>query len=211
MSSYADLPKSLEEWARSRHLSLTLLFTDIVQSTLIGVKLGDMNWIEDLFVHFDQARGLAIRYDCYVVKVIGDSLMKAFRTSTQAVDFALEFAAFTGVDYIGIRVGIHSGQVQIRENDIYGLNVNLTSRIQQSLPREGVRVSSPVKEDYERNRGRSPLFRSEEIELASFGKQTLWRAMSPELRQVWFAQSKARQELLSSILPPVPRLRRRLS
>src|SRR2546421_6963930 len=161
MSTYPDIPNTLEGWAGSRHLSLTLLFTDIVQSTLIGRKLGDRNWIEDLFDHFNQARGLAIRYDSYVVKVIGDSLMIAFRTSTHAVDFALEFATFTGVDHIGIRIGIHSGQVQIRENDIYGLNVNLAARIQQSLEREGIRVSSSVKEDYERDRGRSPLFSSE--------------------------------------------------
>ena len=65
----------------------------------------------------------------------------------------------TGVEYIGIRVGINSGEVQIRENDIYGLNVNLTSRIQQSLTDEGIRVSNSVKEDYERVQGKSSLFR----------------------------------------------------
>jgi class 3 adenylate cyclase len=202
MSSYANVPNTLEEWAGSRHLSLTLLFTDIVKSTSIGVRLGDGKWIEDLFVHFNQARGLAIRYDSYVVKVIGDSLMIAFRTSTEAVDFALEFATFTGVDYIGIRVGINSGQVQIRENDIYGLNVNLTSRIQQSLPNEGIRVSTPVKEDYESVQGKSRFFFSEEIELASFGKKTLWRADSSELREAWLTQARARAQLLGLRPPP---------
>jgi class 3 adenylate cyclase len=58
--------------------------------------LGDGRWIQDLFVHFNQARGLAIRLDAYVVKVIGDSLMIAFRTSTDAVEFALDLATFTG-------------------------------------------------------------------------------------------------------------------
>ena len=81
--------------------------------------------------------------------------MIAFRTSTDAVEFAMDLATFTGVGYIGIRVGIHSGQVPIRENDIYGLNVNLTSRIQHSLPGEGIRVSTAVKEDYESVRGKS--------------------------------------------------------
>ncbi len=41
MSSYPSIPNALEEWAGSRHLSLTLLFTDIVKSTSIGVRLGD--------------------------------------------------------------------------------------------------------------------------------------------------------------------------
>jgi hypothetical protein len=49
--------------------------------------------------------------------------MMAFRTSTDAVDFAVAFLVNTGVDHIGIRIGINSGQVHIRENDIYGLNV----------------------------------------------------------------------------------------
>jgi class 3 adenylate cyclase len=134
--------RTLEEWAGANHLSLTLLFTDIVQSTSIGIKLGDRKWVEDLIVHFNQGRGLAITYDSYVVKVIGDALMIAFRTSSEAVGFALDFASFTGIDYIGIRVGIHSGQVQIRENDIYGLNVNLTSRVQHALSGEGILVTA---------------------------------------------------------------------
>src|SRR2546429_10004559 len=95
------------------HLGLTLLFTDIVDSTTIGIKLGDTRWIEDLFKHFSTARTFAFMYDCYVVKVIGDSLMMAFRTSSEAVQFAIEFSTDTGVNYIGIRAGIHSGQVQI--------------------------------------------------------------------------------------------------
>jgi class 3 adenylate cyclase len=124
---------SLEEWAGSQNLNLTLVFTDIVDSTLIGKKLGDRKWIEDLFTHFSQARALTDFVDCFVVKVIGDSLMMAFRTSTDAVDFALGFLMDTGVEHIGIRIGINSGQVHIRENDIYGLNVNFTSRVQHAL------------------------------------------------------------------------------
>src|SRR6266404_1262630 len=137
--------QTLEEWAGSQHLGLTLVFTDIVESTDIGVKLGDTQWVKDLFVHFTLARDIASCFDSYVVKVIGDSLMIAFKTSSDAVNFALNFGENTGIEYIGIRVGINSGEVQIRENDIYGLNVNLTSRIQHSIPLEGIWVSNSVK------------------------------------------------------------------
>ncbi|MCU1264285.1 MAG: hypothetical protein JWM21_603 [Acidobacteria bacterium] len=51
--------------------------------------------------------------------------MIAFRTPGDAVDFSLRFALYTGVDYIGVRIGINSGEVQIRENDIYGLQSEL--------------------------------------------------------------------------------------
>jgi class 3 adenylate cyclase len=104
MSFQDSGPATLEDWAGSQNLNLTLVFTDIVDSTLIGKKLGDRRWINDLFNHFSQARSLTAFVDCFVVKVIGDSLMMAFRTSTDAVDFAVAFLMDTGVDYIGIRV-----------------------------------------------------------------------------------------------------------
>src|SRR5205823_222297 len=106
-----------------------------------------------LFCHFDQARAIASKFDHYVVKVIGDSLMMAFRTSSEAVKFGVDFAMTTGVDYIGIRIGINSGEVQIRENDIYGLNVNFTSRVQAALPAEGMLVSNSVKRVFEKTFG----------------------------------------------------------
>lgn len=98
MSSAYEVPTTLEEWAGSKHLSLTLAFTDIVESTKIGIKLRDPDWIDDLFKHFSQARELASHYDCYVVKVIGDSLMMAFRVSSEAVEFAVAFSINTSVD-----------------------------------------------------------------------------------------------------------------
>lgn len=97
MLSQNQPPLTLEQWAGSKHLSLTLVFTDIVESTKIGIKLRDPDWIDDLFKHFSQARKLASLYDCYVVKVIGDSLMMAFRVSSEAVEFAVDFSLNTSV------------------------------------------------------------------------------------------------------------------
>src|ERR1700726_372638 len=112
-------PLSFENWAGAPHLVLVLLFTDIVESTRIGIERSDVWWIEDLFAHFSKARELAEEYDCFVVKAIGDSLMIAFRRPSEAIEFAVAFGQDTAVDYTGIRVGIHSGEVEIRDNDIY--------------------------------------------------------------------------------------------
>jgi class 3 adenylate cyclase len=204
-SSEDQNPETLEDWAKANHLGLTLVFTDIVESTDIGIKLGDTKWIEDLFTHFSKARTLALWYDCHVVKVIGDSLMMAFRTSSEAVDFATEFAVDTAIDYIGIRVGINSGEVQIRENDIYGLNVNFTSRVQHASRFEGILVSNSVKRDYEKTRGTGSdiQFKEMEKELKSFGKEYLWLAQSESLTKAVGAQRKARARLLGKMaIPP---------
>jgi len=184
------------------------MFTDIVESTKIGMKLRDPEWIDGLFNHFSLARVLASHYDCYVVKVIGDSLMMmAFRVPSEAVEFAVEFSIDTSVDYIGIRVAIHSGQLQIRENDIYGLNVNFTSRVQSAIPREGILVSSSVRKDYDRTiRSFDAIkFLEEEKDLKDFGKETLCRAVGPFLHKAWLAKRQARFKLLNSKVPREPR------
>jgi class 3 adenylate cyclase len=191
---------TLQDWAGAEHLGLTLLFTDIVESTAIGIRLGDNSWIEDLFAHFSRARFYAAWYDYFVVKVIGDSLMMAFRTSSDAVRFAIDFANDTGVEYISIRVGIHSGEVQIRDNDVYGLNVNLTSRVQHILPQEGIVVTERVKRDYQRRLGldSNGRFRERNFELKSFGKETVYLVRSTNSMNVIRIQRAAREKLLQS-------------
>src|SRR6266403_3971635 len=177
--------QTLEEWAGARHLSLGLVFTDIVESTAIGRKRGDDKWIDDLFAHFSVGRDIARCFDSRVVKVIGDSLMVAFRTASDAVSFAINFSENTGVDYIGIRVGINSGDVEIRENDIYGLNVNFTSRVQSALPGDGILVANSVKRDYEKRFGEDSgvKFIPKEVVLKSFGPETLYFVATPSLAQ----------------------------
>ena len=204
MSSHAEYPRTLESWAKAQHLGLTLVFTDIVDSTAIGIKLGDNVWIDDLFIHFEEARLIASQFDHFVVKVIGDSLMMAFRTSSEAVRFALQFATGTGVDHIGIRVGINSGEVQIRENDIYGLNVNFTSRVQHAEPVEGILVSNSVKRDYEKTLGSTSgvTFSKKRRTLKSFGEEDLRKVRSPLLTEAVKNQREARRKLLG--IPKVP-------
>jgi class 3 adenylate cyclase len=190
-----EQPKTLEEWAGSQHLSLGLVFTDIVESTAIGRKRGDDKWIDDLFLHFSLGRDIAGCFDSYVVKVIGDSLMVAFRTASDAVSFAINFSENTGVDYVGIRVGINSGDVEIRDNDIYGLNVNFTSRVQSALPGDGILVANSVKRDFEKRFGEDSGvdFIPREVILKSFGPETLYFVATPNLakmrRDYWNTRS----------------------
>jgi class 3 adenylate cyclase len=191
--------QTLEDWAGTQNLTLSLVFTDIVDSTKIGIRLADTKWIEALFEHFSTARAIALMYDSYVVKAMGDSLMMAFRRPSEALQFAVRFTQDTGVDYIGIRVGIHSGEVEIRENDIYGLNVNLTSRVQHSLPGEGILVTDSVKRDYERRLGMDSVrFIPREVDLKSFGAEMVYFVHSLGLKMGRRNHLEARASLLTS-------------
>lgn len=196
--------ETLEEWAGSQHVILGLVFTDIVKSTEIGKKRGDAKWIDDLFTHFTKGREIASRFDSYVVKVIGDSLMVAFRTASDAVSFALDFEENTGVKYIAIRVGINSGDVEIRENDIYGLNVNITSRIQHALPGGGILTANSVQRDFNKRYGDNSgvKFIPREVDLKSFGKETVFFVATPGLAKMRQEKFKARQALLEATKVP---------
>jgi class 3 adenylate cyclase len=196
-------PFTLEDWAKAQYLTLSLVFTDIVDSTKIGIRLGDAKWIEVLFEHFSTARSIGLMFDSYVVKAIGDSLMIAFRRPSEAVQFAIRFAEQTGVDYIGIRVGIHTGEVEIRENDIYGLNVNHASRVQHALEREGIYVTKSVKDDYENRFGLNSDVRfipREEI-LKSFGTETVYLLRTETYMGARRLQRNARAILLGISKP----------
>jgi len=199
-----DAMRTLEEWAGSQHLSLGLVFTDIVASTEIGKKRGDDKWIDDLFAHFTLGREIASCFDSYVVKVIGDSLMVAFRTASDAVSFAINFEENTGVDYISIRVGINSGDVEVRENDIYGLNVNFTSRVQHALKGGGILVTNSVQRDYDKRFGESSgvRFIPREVDLKSFGKETVFFVATPALKKTRQEKFNSRQALLGKTKVP---------
>lgn len=126
--------------------------------------------------------------------------MMAFRTSSDAVQFAMAFSINTGVSYIGIRIGIHSGQVEIRDNDIYGLNVNLTSRVQHVLPGEGILVTDPVKRDYDRRFGKDSgvRFIPREVDLKSFGKETVYFVRTADVMSARRSHFEARSPLLKA-------------
>jgi class 3 adenylate cyclase len=185
---------SLEEWAKARHLSLTLVFTDVVSSTLLGQSLGDDIWINDLADHFRSGREIAADFDHHVVKVIGDAFMIAFRNSVEAVEFALRFSKNTGRPHIGIRVGVHIGRIRIMDDDIYGLNVNKAARIQSHGAAEGILLSQPIMEDYVKAKGVASrnLFQEIDTDLKSFGQTKLWRVEEQELKAGYLAARRAR-------------------
>jgi class 3 adenylate cyclase len=116
------------------------------------------------------------------------------------VQFAPRFSLDTGFDYIGIRVGIHSGEVEIRENDIYGLNVNFASRVQHALPGDGILSTESVKRDYERRLGKNTgvTFIPRVVDLKSFGKETVYFTFTPEFRKAMRIHKESRFQTLAS-------------
>ena len=204
---------TLQEWAGAGPTSMTtlaLVFTDIVGSTDLAVRNGDKKWIEILMKHFRQARRINEACNGYEIKPIGDAYMVAFRTAADAFQFAWQFYNDTGHPQVQIRVAIHVGQVRIVGNDIYGLMVNYTSRIQHLLPRLGIMLSDVAKNDIVAELGNDlPEFSLIPVResIKSFGTQNLWfvaKKLTP-LQESAFGKT-IRKVILneSDLIPPVP-------
>ena len=181
------MDKTLQQWAGSTKM-IALVFTDIVDSTDLGVRLGDERWIQLLRKHFARARSLMKKFDCYEIKIIGDSFMVAFRDAVQALDFAVTFKDNTGDSQIRIRAGVHVGPVRIVENDIFGLMVNYTKRIESVATDGGVVISDEAKThiDYEKAARHSRLmFKPVAAPLKGFlTPRPVWRVLSSQVEQV---------------------------
>lgn len=175
--------QTLQEWAGATRI-FALVFTDIVDSTTLANQLGDEKWIDVLLKHFAEARGLMEKkYDHHEIKIIGDSFMVVFRDVLDALDFALALQANTGDDRIRIRAGIHLGSARIIGDDIFGIMVNYTKRVESTDNQHGIRVSDVVRNQIkDEGAQRHSGLRFDELKLTFKGfpdRQTIWNVSVP--------------------------------
>jgi class 3 adenylate cyclase len=125
----------------------TVLFTDIVDSTQQAAALGDTEWRSVLDAHFSLARSQLRRFRGREVKTLGDGILATFDGPARAVRCAQAIASGVRPLGIAIRAGLHTGEVEIREDDdIGGIAVNIASRVSHLAGNGEVWVSSTVKD-----------------------------------------------------------------
>jgi class 3 adenylate cyclase len=118
--------RALEE---SNRVLATVLFTDIVDSTGRAAALGDREWRRTLDRHDEAARGEVKRWGGQVVKSTGDGIMARFDAPTRAVHAALAMCTVARRLGIEIRAAIHTGEVEVRGDDLGGIGVHIASRV----------------------------------------------------------------------------------
>ena len=87
-----------------------------------------------------------------LIKKIGDAIMAAFATASDAVNCAIEIQEVLAshnqgkeqADQIVIRIGIHVGEVMEKEGDLFGHGVNIAARIEPHAEPGGVAVSQTI-------------------------------------------------------------------
>lgn len=125
---------------------LTLLFTDIVESTVHAQRLGDAAWRELLERHHLATRGEISRHNGTEVNTAGDGFFVRFDSPALAI--AAARAARQAAAALGLetRAGIHTGECELEGTRLAGMAVHIAARIQTAAAPGEILVSSTVKE-----------------------------------------------------------------
>jgi len=128
-----------------------IMFTDMVGYSAISQKSEQLA-IELLEVHRDLLRSIFGKHAGREVKTIGDAFMVEFASALNAVKCSIEIQKALK-DYntsaspdrkIYLRIGIHVGDVEDKEGDLYGDGVNISSRLEPLAHPGGICISEDV-------------------------------------------------------------------
>lgn len=176
--------------------TLTVLFTDLRNSTRLYREIGDATAFGRVMNHFDVLRQAISEQDGAMVKTIGDAVMAVFRNSASALRAMLRAQRLLatpaeGTAPLTLKAGIHTGPcIAVTLNDrldYFGSTVNLAARLEGLSSGQDVIISGAVYADPEvreliESSGelRATPF---EVELKGFDEErfNLWRIMSDKL------------------------------
>jgi class 3 adenylate cyclase/alpha-beta hydrolase superfamily lysophospholipase len=107
----------------------TVLFTDIVDSTARLATMGDRGWREVLDAHDTAIRDALARHDGREINTTGDGFLAAFDGPARAIRCAQTITT-EGRDLgIDLRTGIHTGECELRGEDLAGIAVHIGARV----------------------------------------------------------------------------------
>ena len=134
-----------EETEPDRMLA-TVLFTDIVDSTMKATELGDRSWRELLERHNALVRRELLRFRGREIDTTGDGFLAAFDGPARAIRCAS--AIVEGVHELGlsIRAGLHTGECEVADGKVAGIAVHTGARVAAQATADEVLVSSTVKD-----------------------------------------------------------------
>jgi len=108
---------------------MTLLFTDLVDSTAMAAELGDARWRHLLSGHFEAARAELERFGGREVKTTGDGMLATFDGPARALHCAAAIRRAARGHELEIRAGVHVGEVELVGQDVRGVTVHEAARV----------------------------------------------------------------------------------
>jgi class 3 adenylate cyclase len=127
-------------------LLASILFTDIVDSTTLARDAGDASWKRTVAMHDDVVRSVLAGFGGREIETAGDSFLIVFDSAEGAVRCGLALVRALDAIRLPIRVGIHSGEVAMSENQVRGLAVHAAARILDQAGSGEVLVSATTRD-----------------------------------------------------------------
>src|SRR5271169_2398458 len=141
----------------------TVVFTDIVDSTARAEAKGDLAWRDLLQSHNKTVREELSRFRGKEVKTLGDGFLATFDGPARAIHCARTIRDSLQRLDVPVRIGVHTGEVELAEDDVRGIAVHIASRVAHIGGANDVLVSCTVKD----------LVAGSGIKFEDFGTHTL--------------------------------------
>jgi class 3 adenylate cyclase len=176
--------------------TLTVLFTDLRDSTKLYREIGDATAFGRVMNHFDVLKKTIADEDGALVKTIGDAVMAVFRhpaAALRSVVLAQEMLAapVEGVSPLTLKAGIHTGPcIAVTLNDrldYFGSTVNMAARLESLSSGNDVIISRALYDDPE-VRG---LLDSSDFVASRFEKEL--KGFEQECFELWRVGKKERR------------------
>ncbi len=127
-------------------LLTTVMFTDIVASTERLASRGDRRWRATLDAHDRAVRELLHRFRGREVNTTGDGFHACFDGPGRAIACARSIVRAARDLDLEVRAGLHTGECEVRGDDLAGMAVHLAARIGDVAGPGEVWVSATVKD-----------------------------------------------------------------
>jgi pimeloyl-ACP methyl ester carboxylesterase len=124
----------------------TVVFTDIVDSTKRADAGGDSAWRDLIEAHNKTVRRELARFRGKEVKSLGDGFLATFDGPARAIHCAGAIRDSLHQLDVPVRIGVHTGEVELAENDVRGIAVHIASRVAHIGGADDVLVSRTVKD-----------------------------------------------------------------
>ena len=129
---------------RAERVLATVLFTDIAGSTERAVELGDLRWGELLDAHHAIVRRQLERFRGREVKTMGDGFLAVFDGPARAIACACAIRDGVRQLGLGVRAGLHTGEIETSGSDVAGIAVHIAQRVSALADSGEVLVSRTV-------------------------------------------------------------------
>jgi class 3 adenylate cyclase len=120
--------------------------TDIVGSTRQAAEQGDRRWRELLDTHDQLAGRLVDRWGGRLVKTTGDGVLATFEGPGRALGCAIALRDELAEISVQIRAGLHTGEVELRGDDVGGIAIHIAARIMAAAGAGEILVSRTVRD-----------------------------------------------------------------